>query len=81
MKKNILNLEGVTVLTKEQQKMVNGGERCTPVGNHDFDWYIEPATSGSPAIVYCEWECRKTFLGIGVGQTYIKKAGCQGDPY
>lgn len=25
MKKQILNLEGVAVLTKEQQKMVNGG--------------------------------------------------------
>ncbi len=25
MKKNILNLEGVTVLTKQQQKVVNGG--------------------------------------------------------
>jgi len=31
MTKNILNLEGVTVLTKEQQKMVNGGENKAPL--------------------------------------------------
>src|SRR5690606_12438283 len=28
MKRQILNLEGVTVLTKQQQKAVNGGQVC-----------------------------------------------------
>ena len=66
MVRNILNLEGVTILTREQQKKVNGGrERCQDLeiipeiyGPYNGDQY-SPNT--------CVTRCRGTFLGIGLG--------------
>lgn len=58
MVKSILTIEGVTVLSKQQQKIVNGGAECTPIGNHEYDWYVlEGTPGGSPTIIYCLWNC------------------------
>lgn len=58
MIKSILNLKGIATLTKEQQKLINGGgPQCTPIGDHEVDWYILEGTGGSPPIIYCLWNC------------------------
>ena len=83
MKKSILNLEGVEILSKTQMKSIDGGRRCS------IDESIEPeilyspgATAGPnagelvPVAITCAWKCRDTFLGIGVGSTYTVWGGC-----
>ena len=63
MLKNILNLEGVAQLSKEEQKNVNGGMRlvnasCT--GN--------TMTVGESTTVYeCHYDGQRTFLGFNWG--------------
>jgi hypothetical protein len=69
MKKSILSLEGVIVLSKREQKSVNGGLRnCTLNGQHRFltsyDTYTDSYVNVSQA---CGWTCDTTFLGIKVG--------------
>ena len=47
MKKQILNLEGVAVLTKEQQRAVNGGQVCrfTVMMNGETQQFAYPGFS------------------------------------
>jgi hypothetical protein len=67
MKKSILALEGVNVLSREQLKNVNGssyvtGYQCT--GN----FYSN--TSGGPATAYeCTARYQRTFLGFNYGSS------------
>lgn len=70
MLKNILNLEGVTLLTKEEQKRINGAEKCKttsikqePYAGTDGTALIGP---GYPMCT-CTYQCRPSFLGIGFG--------------
>jgi|GEM_PF-2066208 len=53
------------------------GTYCEPVGDHQYDWYILPATPGfgSPSIVYCMWECTETRFWIVIDR-YTKSGGC-----
>ncbi len=54
MKKNILNLEGVTVLTKQQQKMVNGGVKIRNLKPlNRFEEY-----NGGVVACWCSWEVK-----------------------
>lgn len=53
MLKNILNLEGVAILKKEEQKSINGGKEytCSRVKLHEFIY------SGGEAVAEkCLWE-------------------------
>ena len=73
MLKNILKLEGVTLLSKEQQKSVNGGYRnCIPTGRQQFNLSADTVVSES-----CEWRCETTFIGITVGHINVW-GGCAG---
>jgi|JI7StandDraft_1071085.scaffolds.fasta_scaffold185486_2 hypothetical protein len=70
MLKNIKKLEGVILLSKEQQRSINGGEKCETLSkkkelyiNPDGPTYIGP---GYPACT-CTSRCRPSFLGIGFG--------------
>jgi hypothetical protein len=83
MKKTILSLEGVEVLSKNEMRRVDGGRRCSL--NEAIDpvvLYSPGTTSGPgagelvPVAVTCAWTCRDTFLGIGVGSTYTVWGGC-----
>jgi hypothetical protein len=89
MLQDILNVEGVTVLTKEQQKNVTGGgESCTmndisQPGNHQYlysptGFYL---SDGSPEMVAvsesCKWTCRATDRkGNPTGSAYSVWGGC-----
>ncbi|NHN26676.1 hypothetical protein FIA58_013405 [Flavobacterium jejuense] len=83
MKKSILNLEGVQVLTKKQMKMVDGGRRCSLDTSTEPQVLYSPGTTEGPnagelvpVAVTCAYTCRNTFLGIGVGSTYTVWGGC-----
>jgi len=77
MVKNILNLEGVTVLTKQQQKMINGGQKCQyfsdsngntlTFGNYENDGPGTGTYNGGMVANLCYVRCRPSFLGIGLG--------------
>lgn len=77
MVKNILNLEGVTVLTKQQQKMVNGGKKCQYMtdsagnifqdGLYENDGTGTGTYNGGAVANQCYVRCRPSFLGIGLG--------------
>ena len=70
MVKNILNLEGVTVLTKQQQKMVNGGKKCQSYqaeGLYENDGEGTGTYNGGMVANLCYVRCRPSFLGIGLG--------------
>lgn len=74
MKKSILNLEGVQVLSVEEQKNVNGGGRrnCELTGNTQILTSYDTSTqSEQPVTEVCEWKCDKTFLGVKVGTTTV----------
>jgi len=52
MLKNILNLEGVAVLSKKQQQNIKGGDQCNltiirPNGDRETGWYV-PGLSSNP---------------------------------
>lgn len=55
MLKNILNLEGATILKKEEQKSINGGKEytCSRVKSHEFLYSPE----GQAVAEKCIWEC------------------------
>ena len=73
MLKNILNFEGVALLSKEEQKNVNGGLRnCIPTGRHQF-----LSSAGEVVSESCEWRCETTLLGITVGHRNVW-GGCAG---
>ena len=82
MKKSILNLEGVEILSKTQMKHVNGSGRrnCVLTGNEQFITNtIRDNSTGLvedvPVSHMCEWKCDKTFLGIKIG-TETVWGGC-----
>ncbi len=65
MLKNILEMEGAQELSKEQQRSVNGGQKCRTISvtNDTFtDNTLSPAMPQT-----CTIECRPSFLGIGFG--------------
>lgn len=83
MKKSILGLEGVEVLSKKQMKTIDGGERCEMDYNTPPRVLYSPGTTQGPnagemvpVAETCRYTCRKTFLGIGVGSTYEVWGGC-----
>jgi len=90
MKKSILNLEGVAVLTKIQQKNTFGGLAdggfgggdegaccdCTKTGVEKDLTSYDTATGTYVVVSHvCEWKCNKKFLGITVGSS-THFAGC-----
>lgn len=60
---NILNLEGVTVLTKQQQKKINGGGYFV---NPQCTGGTQPSGSGS--CFQCKYQYQRTFLGMDYGK-------------
>jgi len=63
MLQNIANLKGVTVLSKEQQKNVNGGGYLT--GAACTGGYVY---SGGQAVGFaCTYKYQRTFLGFDYG--------------
>ena len=55
MLKNILNLEGVAVLKKDEQKSINGGLRepkCVETGTTRILY-----SGGEPVSMVCEYSC------------------------
>jgi hypothetical protein len=72
MLNNILNLEGVTLLSKEQQKNVNGGLKITNVQcTGDLIEY-----NGGVIAEECTWDVRPSFLGIGFGSWESTSGPC-----
>lgn len=83
MKKSILNLEGVQVLSKNEMKRVEGGRRCTLDTTKEPQILYSPDTTEGPnagelvpVAITCAYSCRDTFLGIAVGETYTVWGGC-----
>ena len=78
----ILELEGVKKLSKNEQKSINGGRRCTQDDADPVVLYSPDTTAGPNAgepkavAITCSYTCRNTFLGIGVGSTYTVWGGC-----
>lgn len=73
MKKSILDFEGVKILSKKEQKSVNGGLRnCVLTSNSkelkSYDTFTQSDQVVSQA---CEWKCDTTFIGIKVGTTTV----------
>ena len=66
MLKNILNLEGVSLLSKEEQKNVNGGEKCKTLTRTPETFSSGLVGEGYPSAT-CTFQCRPSFLGIGFG--------------
>lgn len=61
MLKEILELEGAQELSKNQQKAVNGGQKCETLHEPMSQFEIE---SGQEL---CMVRCRPSWLGIGFG--------------
>ena len=59
MLKNILNLEGATILKKEEQKSINGGKEapCRLTADHKFLYSPE----GQVVAEACGWQCGDQF--------------------
>lgn len=55
MVKNILNLEGVAVLTKQQQKMINGGLK---IRNLKATGFAQEYNGGNVAC-WCTWQVKE----------------------
>ncbi|MFT7251510.1 MAG: hypothetical protein ACI9FW_001250 [Flavobacterium sp.] len=82
MKNSILSLEGVEVLSKNQQKNVyggkvapeeaGGGRNCNMIEGSQEGVY----SAGVLVSVVCTWTCRNTFLGFSVGSSYNIQSGC-----
>ncbi|AWG24660.1 hypothetical protein [Flavobacterium kingsejongi] len=79
MLKDVLNLEGIQVLSKTQQKSINGGIRnCVgQIGSEHFIY--QPGTTAGPnagelvpVAMKCYFTCEKSFLGITTGHTTIE---------
>lgn len=81
MKKSILNLEGVQVLSRNEQKNVNGGKKnCERTGNEKDLTSYDGATNSYIVVSHvCEWKCTTTFLGINLGsETHYGGCGVWG---
>ena len=65
MLNNILNLEGVKVLNKQEQETINEGQKCETISisNTPFGTY----NGGVYSTHTITYRCRPTILGIGVG--------------
>ena len=72
MKKSILNLEGVEVLSKKQMRNVGGAERCEAISVSQDFFYSAGDPIGECTITY---HCRPTFLGIGFGRWGQEQTG------
>ncbi len=74
MKKNILNLEGVALLTKEQQKKINGGHDLTVYDpDNPCQNFTEITPSGCPcnSSSYCSRTYGPGAIGSGGGPATI----------
>lgn len=79
MKKPILNLEDVEVLSKIEMKKVDGGRRCSLNESIDSVVLYSPGTGAGelvPVAVTCTWTYIDKLLSIGVGSNYSVKDGC-----
>ena len=65
MLQNILELEGAQPLSKNQQQAVKGGQKCRTISITD-DIY-GPYNGGQYAPQTITYQCRPSFLGIGLG--------------
>lgn len=65
MKKSILNLEGVEVLSKKQMRNVNGSEKCQFTSNAVPTPFLQAGEAIAPCTI--TYHCRPSFLGIGLG--------------
>jgi hypothetical protein len=84
MTKSILNLEGVQVLSRSQQKNVNGGlaDKCqilqvlvgVPYENDGAGSGTYNGGAVSPST--CKIRCRPSFLGIGLGSWEYSTGPC-----
>ncbi|OYU79183.1 MAG: hypothetical protein CFE23_15205 [Flavobacterium sp. BFFFF1] len=72
MLENIKNLEGVTLLSKEEQKSVNGGLK---VRNVQCTGNIIEYNGGAYAFE-CTWDSRPSWIGIGFGSWEPQKGPC-----
>ena len=78
MLKNILNLEGVALLSKEEQKNVNGGLKCVTL-SYEEDITASGYVGNGYATGICTFKCRPSFLGIGFGSWGEVQSGpCNG---
>jgi hypothetical protein len=59
---NILNVDGVKELSKDELRKTNGGMQCTYQGGEVL---IRVDEAGQFRSAMCEMSCQKTFLGIG----------------
>ena len=66
MLKNIQNLEGVSLLSKEEQKKVSGGEKCRTIEVRAEE-FSEGLVGEGYSSHTCVYQCRPSFLGIGFG--------------
>jgi hypothetical protein len=70
MKKTILNLEGVEVLSKKEMRRVDGGVKCKSEpadGFYENDGAGSGTYNGGAVSGQCWVQCRPSFLGIGFG--------------
>jgi hypothetical protein len=73
MKKSILGLEGVEVLTRNQMKNLNGGgERCETISVSP-SIFLQAGEPIAPCTV--TYRCRSTILGIGIGSWGEEQSG------
>ncbi|GAA4759310.1 MULTISPECIES: hypothetical protein [Flavobacterium] len=66
MLKNILNLEGVSTLGRDEQKKINGGllnPTCIPTGQER----ILTSPEGQPVAINCQWNCGGQLIWGGCG--------------
>jgi hypothetical protein len=79
MLNEILNLEGVAVLSKEQQKSVNGGgyyfgtPTCNGIGYRET---INGKPVLSTAYQSCNYSYQRTFIGIDWGSSQTVESPC-----
>lgn len=74
MKKTILNLEGVQVLSRQQMKNVDGGEKCQTLSVTE-EVFVDANGTAIGAFT-CEIRCRPSFLGIGFGSWTYETVPC-----
>ncbi|MCT4637426.1 MAG: hypothetical protein N4A72_06940 [Bacteroidales bacterium] len=71
---NILNVDGVKELSKDELKKTNGGKiNCVEIPGT-----MEPieGAGGVNVGVKCKWDCKKTFLGIKINEEIVW-GGCK----
>lgn len=75
MKKSILSLEGVKMLSKKEQKNVNGGGYLTDYTCTGNLYYNTQGAGDAPVGYECTARYQRTFLGFDYGSSQELAAG------